>query len=354
MKMLPSPGGPYFVGSTTRDICDSNRPRHLVSQESGRRIFVKFWYPADPTAPEICRREMLWEQLRRGPDIPGVVKLFLHPAMKLMTNSYERAPYAHEAGPPRILFYSHGLISFASESTMLMEHLASHGYVMISLQHLDQLPEFRSLGKTLPDSERREQKQLERRIKAASREERAAQWKEYFRKASNTNRIVSARAGDVDYATASLEALLDAIPGIFATVPLEPVGALGLSVGGAVATEYAKAAHNRMRCVINLDGGIYGRLLEKPIDSDYLMLYSDENNGINDLALTATDGVEIRRRAINGTRHLNFHDIAAIYPRLKWLGAIGRTSPVAALEERNQLVRGFVSDVAKRTQWRPA
>ena len=68
--------------------------------------------------------------------MPGVAKLLLRPAMKVLTSSYHDAPYAPPAGAPRILIYSHGLISFASENSMLMEHLASRGYVVIALQHV--------------------------------------------------------------------------------------------------------------------------------------------------------------------------------------------------------------------------
>lgn len=348
MKTLPHPKGPYPVGSTTRTLWDSARPRHLLSQETGRRIFVKTWYPTSRVAFDTCRRELLWEQLDHEPNIPGFVKLLLRPAMKVLTHCYENAPYAPDGDAPlRTLFYSHGLISFASENTMLMEHFASHGYLVIALQHLDQLAELQSLGKALPENEKREQAKLKKRIKAASREKRAAAWKEYFRIATNTNRIVAARAEDIDYAVASLETVLEGIPAISRSAAPEPFGALGLSVGGAVATEYAKTGRTRVRCVVNLDGGIYGTQLEEPIDGNYLMLYSDANDGINDSALTATDGAEIQCRSIKGTKHLNFHDIAAMYPRLRWLGAIGRANPIAALDERNRIAQSFVSDVAE-------
>jgi pimeloyl-ACP methyl ester carboxylesterase len=226
---------------------------------------------------------------------------------------------------------------------MLVEHLASHGYLVISLQHKDQLAEFRALQRVQNKDEKQVQVKLEREIKAATGEKRAALSKEYFGIASNTNRIVSARSVDIEFVIKELEALLDAVPGIVGVSSMEIVGVLGLSLGGAVATEYSKRNGDSASCVVNMDGGIYGVQLEKPIDKRYLMLYSQQNSGINDQSLAMTDGTEVTRRVIPDTRHLNFHDIAAIYPMLKWLGVIGSANPMAVVEQRNKLISDFVS-----------
>jgi len=274
--------------------------------------------------------------------MPGLAKLLLRPAMKVLTNSYRDAPYAPLGGAPRILIYSHGLISFASENCMLMEHLASRGYVVIALQHVEQLAEFRELQKTQRQDEKQEQASLQRKIKASSVAERPRLSTEYFRIASNTNRIVAGRCADVEYAVSSLDLIMHGIRGIDGSSAGAPVGAIGLSLGGAVATEYAKRTGEKPRGVVNMDGGIYGAEREKPIESPYLMLYSEESAGNNDASLAVSGGAEITRRTIAGTKHLNFHDIAAVYPALKWLGVIGSASPMAVINERNRSVSDFV------------
>ena len=333
MRTLPRPTGPYAVGSVIREFVDRSRPAHLATPDVGRRILVKAWYPADESDTRVRRREGLWEQLRQEPNFTSFAKLLLRRAMKVMTNTYEGARYAAQAGPPRILIYNHGLVSFASENSMLMEHLASHGYFVIALQHRDQLTELRTLEKALPETEKQEQAKLRRQIKACSGEERAALWKEYFRIASNTNRIVSERAVDIEYVVAELDTPLTDIPDLDWLSPPVRLDAAGLSVGGAVATEYARRNDGTVRSVVNLDGGIYGEHLETPIESRYLMLYSEENFGAYDLALIAGLGAELVRHALPGTKHLNFHDVAALYPVLRWFGAIGSANPVEVTEE---------------------
>jgi hypothetical protein len=151
---------------------------------------------------------------------------------------------------------------------------------------------------------------------------------------------VSARSADIEHAVAELETLLGAIPGVDKTSVPRLGGVCGLSLGGAVATEYAKRA--RSVCVVNLDGGIYGEQRDKPIDQRYLMLYSEDAEGVNTLCLETTAGIEIATKVIPGTKHLNFHDIAAVYPMLRWLGVIGSANPVAVVKERNRLVSDFV------------
>jgi len=262
--------------------------------------------------------------------------------MKVLTNSYRDAPYATPVGAPRILLYSHGLISFASENSMLMEHLASRGYVVIALQHVAQLAELRELQKTQRQDEKQEQASLQRKIKASSVAERPRLSTEYFRIASNTNRIVAGRCADVEYAVSSLDLIMHGVRGIDRSSAGAQVGAIGLSLGGAVATEYAKRSGEKPNCVVNMDGGIYGAEREKPIDTPYLMLYSQENDGNNDASLAASGGAEITRRTIAGTKHLNLHDIAAVYPALKWLGVIGSASPMAVINERNRSISDFV------------
>src|SRR5690606_1515724 len=142
-----------------------------------------------------------------------------------------------DAGPPRLLMYNHGMISFASENTSLMEHLASYGYTVVSLQHKEQLRELRALQGAQSGNEKDEQRKLERRIKDSDPGERPALWRQYYRIASNTNRIVSARATDVEYVLATIRSLLSAVPGLDGSEPAEVIGVLGLSLGGAVATE---------------------------------------------------------------------------------------------------------------------
>ena len=261
--------------------------------------------------------------------------------MKVFTNSFLGAPYDAQVGTPRILIYCHGLISFASENTMLMEHLASHGFVVISLQHLEQLAELRALQASRTKAAKEEQARIEREIKSSPRDRRPGLWRRYFRIASNTNRIVSGRSADVQHVASEIGKVLSAIPEID-ILAARIVGAIGLSLGGAVVTESSKTPASQIVRVVNLDGGSYGELQDEPVRTPYLMLYSEENEGTNDIALRAISGGEVTRRVLPATKHLNFHDISMVYPVMKWMRAIGSADPAFAIRQRNEMVHEFM------------
>lgn len=345
MKTLLKPAGPYLVGSCSHEVCDSSRPSHLLSQDSGRELFIKLWYPTDAAASGGSEREKLWEQLQGEPNIPGLVRLLLRPAMKVSTNSVREGPYAAHAGPPRVLIYSHGMISFASENTSLMEHLASYGYTVVSLQHKEQIKELRALQGAQSANEKQEQKKLERSIKASDATQRPELWSRYYRMASNTNRIVSARADDIGLVVRTLGSLLAAVPDLDGSATAEAIGVIGLSLGGAVSTEYVRRGGSGVSCVVNMDGGIYGTLLDEPVRGRYLMLYSEPNGDINKASLPVSDTADVRVEVVRGTKHLNFHDIAMIYPLLKWLGITGSAQPSTVIRRRNELITEFISNV---------
>lgn len=349
MKTLPKPAGPHLVGTCTREVCDASRPSHLLSKDPGRRLFIKLWYPADHGTSEDFEQERLWEQLQAEPEMPGLARLLLRPAMKIMTNSLRNALYAADAGPPRLLVYNHGMISFASENTSLMEHLASYGYTVVSLQHREQLAELRALQGAQSKSEKEEQKKLGRSIKTSDTAQRPALWNQYYRLASNTNRIVSARAADIEFVLANIGSLLSAVPRLEGSEPEEVIGMLGLSLGGAVATEYSKRGGVGAECVVNVDGGLYGMTLDEPIRGRYLMLYSEPNAGINEASVSSSDAGDVQTEVVPGTKHLNFHDIAMIYPLLKWIGITGSAQPAAVVGRRNDVITEFVSEVGMHT-----
>lgn len=122
------------------------------------------------------------------------------------------------------------------------------------------------------------------------------------------------------------------------------IGVLGLSLGGAVATEYARN-NPELSCVINIDGGIYGEKLGMPISHPYLMLYSQENSDSNEIALNANKNPLIKSETIKDTKHMNYHDISFIYPILRLLKTVGKANPSKVINRRNQLIGDFISNV---------
>lgn len=136
---LPTPSGPYSVGLRSFELADASRPGIFgAAPGEPRRLLVRAWYPASPAAGAEPRRyfsEAETKSTARGfGDLLGFPPLLGY-LKHVRTNSYEDAPLASGTGRLPTLFYSHGYTGYAQLNGALMEELASHGYVIYSVQH---------------------------------------------------------------------------------------------------------------------------------------------------------------------------------------------------------------------------
>ena len=69
------------------------------------------------------------------------------------------------------------------------------------------------------------------------------------------------------------------------------------------------------------------------------MMYSSANEGGND-ALLPEHAV---RYAPPDTAHLNYHDVSALFPWLRYVRAIGKVNAPEFLSSRNRIVEAFIA-----------
>src|SRR6185295_14798390 len=110
------------------------------------------------------------------------------------TSTHRNAPFNPGVPASRVVVYNHGLISFASENTSLMEELASHGQTVVSIQHVEQVLEFRALSAAQSAEKKKADAELLQRLRRSAPSERARCTLEYYRASTNTNRIVVERS----------------------------------------------------------------------------------------------------------------------------------------------------------------
>lgn len=334
------PSGPHAVGSVTHELVDTDRPAFLTSSTRGRRLFLKLWYPAKPGSEPEARPEVIWAQLRGDSSAPVVARALIG-MLRHRTSTYASAAFAPTSLASQLVIYNHGMVSFASENTSLMEELASHGYTVISVQHREQLEEFRALGRSQATAEKTAAADLARQISGADAAGKAALAAAYYEASGNTNRIVRERAADTSCVLDRVCEVMAAIPGRPASLPgTEAAHLVGFSVGGAVSTEVAMR-DARVLSVTNLDGGTYGTIDVRSLACPCLMMYSQGNAGMNDLLLPD----QARRLVAEGTRHLNFHDVAHLVPGLRIAGAVGSADARAFLKYRNETIREFCASI---------
>ena len=133
---LPAPGGPHRVGVKAFALVDESR-EGLLGTPAGepRRIPIRVWYPvADdargPTRPYLDG----YEAASLGQNF-GKGRHFFAYLSRIDTHSTLDAPVKRGPGAWPLVLFNHGFWCYPEQNTALMEQLASHGYVAVSIGH---------------------------------------------------------------------------------------------------------------------------------------------------------------------------------------------------------------------------
>lgn len=130
---LPAPTGPFAIGTRQFSGDDAERLETLTDDPSDHReLLVQIWYPAMPaddglTAPYVYGLAALAD---------GMDAREHAVASAVTTHAHAEADLLGGDEPLPVILFSHGLGGTRSEYTSLAENLASHGYVVVGIDHL--------------------------------------------------------------------------------------------------------------------------------------------------------------------------------------------------------------------------
>lgn len=352
--ILPAPDGPHVAGSRSFSLLDESRNEsYFGAPDELRELNIRVWYPGtiDQARPPPYVRT-LWEDLYRGPRDP--ITILTGYLRGIKTHTYQDIPLSTASTSYPVVVFSHSLGLNAEQNTPLVEHLASHGYVVIGVNHTRLTRVVSSQGQTIfPDPDRLGEAFTEgaaidnqefdvRAARTSSAEERAELVFELGEQAVRMNEQVAIRAADVQF-------VLDVIaepakgPGDLAALleQIDPnrIGLLGMSVGGATVIDVCKI-DTRCRAGVNLDGALFGQYQRQPLQAPFLSMVSASNQkyGEHLLVNSATDYYEV---VVEGAGHGDFCDMTFLMPFMKWLGANGPIDPMRAVEVMNAVSLRF-------------
>ncbi|MFG1869742.1 alpha/beta hydrolase family protein [Micromonospora arborensis] len=226
---LPQPTGPYRVGTVSLHLIDRSRRDPLAGPRRYRELMVSVWYPARDVRDHPLAPWMTAASMRVLLDSAGFDP---HAALAPLTAGHEGAPVRHPGRRLPVVLYSHGAGSHRSDTTIVVQELASHGYVVVTVDHTyDGFSEF-------PDG----------RVTVREEDSDATPWTYTDDVRFVLDQIADLAAGNNPDAT---HAPLPA--GLGAALDLGRIGMFGWSKGGT-ATALTMGTDRRVRAGLSLDG----------------------------------------------------------------------------------------------------
>ncbi|MCY8003819.1 dienelactone hydrolase family protein [Bacillus haynesii] len=357
---LPKPDGAYSVGTKTFHLTDRGREETLTKNPYDKReLMVQVWYPAQglngqkqaPLFPE--DPSTFHKYIERFADGFGLPAFALDYWRYIKTNSYENAAISSAEDRYPVVVISHGFGTSRLLHASQAEHLASHGFIAIAIDHT-----YSTMATAFPGG----------RVTGLTTEQ-------YMNGVSeNSSKLGNIWTQDADFVINQLDQLnRDAFEG---KLDMDNIGMMGHSFGGATAfnTAYSNPG---IKAGINMDGSLYNVNGKQAISKPFLFMESSSFMNIKNKALSGKISdeeiknsgltkeefnkmIEERKKEykiidqasmvyIEGTEHYNFTDLQLYSKLLKQLGMTGDIDGERSADIVNRYVLDFFNKHLKET-----
>ncbi|MDT8305840.1 MAG: hypothetical protein RRC07_07885 [Anaerolineae bacterium] len=329
---LPPAGGPYLVGTISFSLRDASRLElYSDAPDDVRETMVQFWYPAVP-GPDDKKAALIEHLDIAAPALAQRLGLpsFLFGHLNLIdTGVYQDALPARDGAPYPLLVFSHGLRGLRVQNSVLLRELASHGYVVASIDHtygniLTVFPDGRAVfydgDRVFPEGETT---------------------------IAGGSRLVDTWAADVRFLLHEAATWREGGNGLAGLLDLQQLGTLGHSTGAAAAIEVC-AAEPSCGAVVTLDGWI------EPVDDSIVAsgpgapllslrapAWLGPQNAARGRELHQSSGESAYLVTIPGTEHFDYTDIPLFSPFTSRLGLSGENDADVVLATINDYTRAF-------------
>ena len=268
---LPAPTGHYSVGAVALHLIDHSRRNPWAAVPPYRELMVSAWYPArDATQYPLSPHMPAGAAAHYGgPAGYGWLGYRVPPGTVdwagTLTSGHVGAPLAAPAGQLPVVLYSPGGGEPRTWGTILVQDLASHGYVVVTIDHPYEASEVEFPGGRVIDGG-----------VVPSNEQQLRQLLKHGDFADLAEKIVAVRVADTRFVIDELAALgsgrtQDAghpqlPPGLVGAMDMNRIGMFGVSAGGFT-TAQAMYEDRRIKAGIDINGTI-----ESPFIRDSLSI----------------------------------------------------------------------------------
>ena len=146
----PHPPGRYRVGTVALHLVDPSRPDPVAGPGHYRELMASVWYPRPgPRALSVRRRWMPAAPVARAARVRAISTPT--PRRRRSPPATRARRYAAAAERWPVIVFSHGAHDHRSDTTIVVQELASHGYVVVTVDHTyDAFSEFPDGRLTVP------------------------------------------------------------------------------------------------------------------------------------------------------------------------------------------------------------
>jgi predicted dienelactone hydrolase len=333
---LPEPSGSYEIGTVSMYLVDEDRTEIYGPEPGGpRELMVQVWYPAEPD-PEAEPGPWTEDIDEIGPanaDRLGFPSFVLDHLALAKTHSYPDARLSPAEERYPVILSSHGWTGFRTVNVDQSEALASHGYIVVSIDHT-----YGSIMTVFPDGRAIA-------VDDAALPEEEDVGPQAYQAAAQT--LVEVYAADLAFVLDSLEIIDEKDDRFAGHLDLERVGLFGHSTGGgAVVT----VCHSDERCVAAAGLDAWVEPVARNIISDgltqpFLSVRSEEWTSYDndplliDLFVHGDGGQYLA--SIVGTQHWDFVVIPLLTPLAPQLGLKGPIQSERVMEINADLLVSF-------------
>jgi dienelactone hydrolase len=267
---LPKPGGPHPVGTRVRHFVSTSR-KDPFKPDLPRQLMLQLWYPAESAACSVAlyrqRASLTFRSARFA---------------LVRTSSFLNAPVSTTSGQLPLLIFVPSWRGYREECTALCQELASHGYLVIGVDHPGLTARV-----VFPDG------QIQEAVDLPGEDYSSDESRDAFVRAAELQ--VAVRAADVGNLLDQIAQWVVNDPDGFFTrsVDMNRIGIFGYSIGGSTSCELC-STDPRIRAGVNLGGLVVGECLRTGPRVPFLFLF-DDDPAIS--PATLNDPSSTRRRA---------------------------------------------------------
>jgi len=339
---LPEPSGPFEVGTLSLYLVDENRAEIYGPEPGGpRELMIQLWYPANPD-PDATPGPWTDDLDRIGPANAqrlGFPSFALDHLALVETHSYPEAPLSDAEERYPVIVYSHGWTGFRTVNVDQTEALASHGYIVVSVDHtfgsiMTVFPDGRAVGvddNALPDE--------------AEVGEKAYQ--------GAAQKLIEVHAADLMFVLDALEGVDEEDDRFAGRLDLDRVGLFGHSAGGGAVVTVCHA-DERCRAGAGLDPWVEplpSNVISDGLAQPFLYVRSEEWTAFDNdrllVDLYTHGGGGQSLASISGTEHWDFVAIPLLTPLAPQLGLKGPIKSERVIALTHDLLVSFFDTYLK-------